>query len=96
MEVEAYVGLDDLASHAHRGRTKRNAVMFGRPGHAYVYLVYGMYHCLNIVTEKDGTPAALLVRAVEPLEGVEEMIGGETRKLPLRDEVHATVPFREE
>jgi DNA-3-methyladenine glycosylase len=73
VEVEAYVGLEDLASHAHRGRTRRNAVMFGPPGHTYVYLVYGMYYCLNVVTEAAGIPAALLVRAVEPLEGIEGM-----------------------
>jgi DNA-3-methyladenine glycosylase len=73
VEVEAYVGLPDLASHAHRGMTGRNAVMFGRPGSAYVYLVYGMHHCLNVVTEPAGIPAALLIRAVEPLSGVDEM-----------------------
>ena len=73
VEVEAYVGRADLASHAHGGMTRRNTVMFGQAGRAYVYLVYGMYHCLNVVTEADGIPAALLVRAVEPLFGVEEM-----------------------
>ncbi len=73
VEVEAYVGDDDMASHARLGRTKRNAVMFGPPGVAYVYLVYGMYHCLNIVTEASGRPAALLVRAVEPVDGEAEM-----------------------
>ena len=69
MEVEAYIGEDDLASHARFGRTKRNAVMFGPPGIAYVYLVYGMHECLNVVTEPDGQPAAVLIRAVEPLTG---------------------------
>jgi DNA-3-methyladenine glycosylase len=73
VEVEAYVGQDDLASHARFGQTKRNAVMFGPAGLAYVYLVYGMHYCLNIVTEQPGKPGALLVRAVEPLAGVDEM-----------------------
>ncbi len=68
-EVEAYVGEDDLACHASKGRTKRTEVMYGEAGHAYVYMIYGMYHCLNIVTEKKGFPAAVLIRAVE-VEGV--------------------------
>jgi DNA-3-methyladenine glycosylase len=67
--VEAYIGEDDRASHARFGRTARNAVMYGPPGVAYVYLVYGMYDCLNIVTEPVGSPAAILVRAIEPIEG---------------------------
>jgi DNA-3-methyladenine glycosylase len=73
VEVEAYIGEDDRASHARFGRTARNAVMYGPPGVAYVYLVYGMYDCLNIVTEARDRPAAVLVRAVEPIEGAAAM-----------------------
>ena len=79
VEVEAYIGPDDRASHASRGRTARTAVMFGPPGHAYVYLIYGMYHCLNVVTESDGYPAAILIRALEPGEGVELSTNGPGR-----------------
>ena len=63
-ETEAYVGENDLACHASKGKTSRTEVMYGEPGHAYVYMIYGIYHCLNIVTEKKGFPAAVLIRSV--------------------------------
>jgi DNA-3-methyladenine glycosylase len=70
-ETEAYIGEEDLGCHAHSGKTKRNAVMYGPPGFAYVYFTYGMHWMLNVVTERDGFPAAVLLRAIQPLEGVE-------------------------
>lgn len=73
-EVEAYGGPDDEASHAFR-RTPRSAIMYGPPGHAYVYFIYGMYFCLNVVTEADGRPGAVLIRAIVPQEGIEIMRG---------------------
>jgi DNA-3-methyladenine glycosylase len=70
VEVEAYLGPHDLAAHSAKGLTDRTKVMFGPPGHAYVYLIYGMYYCMNVVTEREGHASAVLLRAVEPVENV--------------------------
>jgi len=76
VEVEAYIGHQDKACHASKGRTARTEVLFGRPGISYVYLIYGMYHCLNVVTERAEFPAAVLIRAIE-VDG--ELIDGPGR-----------------
>ena len=73
VEVEAYLGLEDLAAHASRGITARTRVLFGPPGHAYVYLIYGIYECLNLVAEPEGMAGCALIRALEPLCGLELM-----------------------
>ncbi len=67
VETESYCGFKDKASHASKGMTERNKVMFGKPGYVYIYMIYGIYHCLNIVTEKEKYPAAVLIRAVESI-----------------------------
>ena len=81
VEVEAYLGEDDLAAHATTGHTLRNSVLFGPPGHAYIYFIYGNHYCLNVSCEPDGQAGSVLFRALEPLEGVGEM--ARARKLDL-------------
>lgn len=74
VETEAYCGFGDKASHAARGLTERNSVMFEKGGYWYVYVIYGIFNCLNIVTEKKGFPSAVLIRALEPMEGIDLMM----------------------
>ena len=76
VEVEAYLGGHDLASHSSKGLTKRTAVMFGPPGFSYVYLIYGMHHCFNVVTDSVGVGAAVLIRAIEPVLNITERTCG--------------------
>lgn len=85
VEVEAYLGLKDEAAHAFAGITPRTKVMFGPPGRAYVYLIYGMYHCLNLVTEPDGEAGCVLIRALEPAAGVEAMQARRPKARRLQD-----------
>ncbi len=83
-EAEAYIGEADLGCHARAGRTPRTQVMYGPPGHAYVYFTYGMHWCLNFVTEAEGFPAAVLIRAIQPYEGIEIIASRRSPQPPAR------------
>jgi DNA-3-methyladenine glycosylase len=76
VEVEAYLGPHDLAAHSSKGLTERTKTMFGPPGHAYVYFIYGMYYCMNVVTEREGHASAVLLRALEPVKNLEGKTSG--------------------
>lgn len=94
VETEAYVEKGDKACHGYKGKTARNAVMFGEPGHAYIYLIYGMYNCINFVTERSDYAAAVLIRSLEPLEGVDRMC--ENRAPPAKKKASISAPKKKQ
>ena len=92
VETEAYLGKNDAAAHAAAGRTARNAVLFGPPGHAYVYFIYGNHYCLNVSCLPDGVPGCVLFRALEPVSGIEQM--AEARGIEVvKGMDHTKIPF---
>jgi DNA-3-methyladenine glycosylase len=92
VEIEAYIGEDDPACHAAPGPTKRNAPLYGPPGRAYVYLNYGLHYLVNAVTEPEGSPAAILIRALDPIEGIELMTSRRLARRPGRHAPAITLP----
>src|SRR6202140_5189049 len=90
VETEAYLGEDDAAAHAAVGRTPRNSVLFGPPGYAYVYFIYGNHYCLNVSCLPDGVPGGVLFRALEPVAGIEQMAEARGIELPKESELRKT------
>jgi DNA-3-methyladenine glycosylase len=95
VEVEAYIGEADPACHAAPGPTRRNQPLYGAPGHAYVYLNYGIHHLVNVVTEAHGSPAAVLIRALDPLDGIDVMERRRRREMKGRKPLSSAVPRHE-
>ena len=95
VEVEAYIGEDDPACHAAPGPTRRNAPLYGPPGFSYVYLNYGIHCLVNVVTESEGSPAAVLIRALDPMDGIPTMRRRRAREAKGRRTVDSTVPTSE-
>jgi DNA-3-methyladenine glycosylase len=94
VEVEAYFGKDDPAAHSAAGKTARNAVLFGPPGHAYVYFIYGMHSCVNVSCEPEGQAGCVLIRALEPLAGLETMARLRSLSAPFKPRMLASGPGR--